>query len=246
MFAREHQLIRADPRHGTYLACGLLLRGASANISDINRNVVRLRPSLRMAHWNTEVRGAAPGGAGRASIPRLAIRGHCSVREGEVCVCPRVKGHPRLPKCLWSRAPHRARTQGFKLGICSVPPVGVPNSLLCLANNSAITNPFNTMRERFEKLYKRKCGRARSFHGPLRTAPLGLSKWTPCACAPHSSLAVRRVYAHHYEQYMELSTFDHAAGVMADIVAQYEAADASSRAPPPPPPRLRSRGLRFC
>lgn len=55
VFARENQLIRADPRHGTYLACGLLMRGATANISDINRNVARLRPSLRMAHWNSEV-----------------------------------------------------------------------------------------------------------------------------------------------------------------------------------------------
>jgi tubulin epsilon len=55
VFAREHQLIRADPRHGTYLACGLLMRGATANISDINRNITRIKPSLRMVHWNNEV-----------------------------------------------------------------------------------------------------------------------------------------------------------------------------------------------
>lgn len=54
VFARENQLIRADPRHGTYLACGLLMRGA-ATISDVNRNIARLKPSLRMAHWNDEV-----------------------------------------------------------------------------------------------------------------------------------------------------------------------------------------------
>lgn len=30
-------------------------------------------------------------------------------------------------------------SQGFKLGICSKPPVGIPNALLCLANNCAIT-----------------------------------------------------------------------------------------------------------
>ena len=41
--------------------------------------------------------------------------------------------------------------------MCSVAPVGVPYSLLCLANNSAITATFNTMRERFDKLYKRRC-----------------------------------------------------------------------------------------
>ena len=98
VFSREHQLIRADPRHSTYLACGLMMRG-SATISDINRNIQRIRPSLRMAHWNQE---------------------------------------------------------GFKLGICSKPPVGVPNALLCLANNCAITSTFGSMRDRFAKLFKRK------------------------------------------------------------------------------------------
>ncbi len=50
--------------------------------------------------------------------------------------------------------------QGFKLGICSKPPVGVPNALLCLANNCAIAQTFSTMRERFAKLYKRRCVRS--------------------------------------------------------------------------------------
>mmetsp|Transcript_11073 Transcript_11073/g.19222 ORF Transcript_11073/g.19222 Transcript_11073/m.19222 type:complete len:473 (-) Transcript_11073:121-1539(-) len=150
VFARENQLIRADPRHGTYLACGLLMRGATANISDMNRNVARLRPSLRMANWNTE---------------------------------------------------------GFKLGICSVPPVAVPTALLCLANNSAITNTFTSMMARFNKLYKRK------------------------------------VYTHHYAQYMELSMFDHAAEVMANITAQYAATE--TNAAPPPVTRMRPRGLTF-
>ncbi|KAL6763988.1 epsilon tubulin [Haematococcus lacustris] len=150
VFSREHQLIRADPRHGTYLACGLLMRGASANISDINRNVARIRPSLQMAHWNSD---------------------------------------------------------GFKLGICSVPPVGLPNALLCLANNSAITATFRAMKERFEKLYK------------------------------------RRVYTHHYEQYMELSMFDHAAEVMTGITARYAATEQAQQ--PPPITRMRPRGLSF-
>lgn len=54
VFSREHQLIRADPRNHTYLACGLLVRGA-ATISDINRNVARIKPTLKMVHWNNEV-----------------------------------------------------------------------------------------------------------------------------------------------------------------------------------------------
>lgn len=50
----------------------------------------------------------------------------------------------------------RRGMQGFKLGLCSRPPVGVPHSLLCLANNSAIRGTFAAMRERFDKLYKRR------------------------------------------------------------------------------------------
>jgi len=127
------------------------MRGPTATIADLNRNVARIRPSLRMAPWVTE---------------------------------------------------------GFKLGICAVPPVGLPYSLLCLANNSAITATFNSMRERFEKLYK------------------------------------RRVYTHHYEQYMELSMFDHAAEVMAGITAAYAATDTTATSAPPVT-RLRPRGLSF-
>ncbi len=55
VFSREHQLIRADPRHATYLACGLIARGPTATMADINRNVARLRPQLKMVHWNSEV-----------------------------------------------------------------------------------------------------------------------------------------------------------------------------------------------
>ena len=36
--------------------------------------------------------------------------------------------------------------------------MGVPNALLCLANNTAIASTFTTMKERFDKLYKRRCG----------------------------------------------------------------------------------------
>jgi tubulin epsilon len=97
-------------------------------------------------------------------------------------------------------------TQGFKLGICAKPPVGVPNSLLCLANNCAIAGTFTTMRERFNKLYK------------------------------------RRVYTHHYEQYMELSAFDRAAETVTGIIDAYNAVDTVQ---PPPVTRLRPRGLGF-
>ena len=38
--ARHHQLIKADPKRSTYLACGLLVRGA-VQVSDVQRNIER-------------------------------------------------------------------------------------------------------------------------------------------------------------------------------------------------------------
>ena len=57
-FSPDHQLLRADTRHSTHLACALLLRGA-VTMSDVNRNMLRLRPHMNMAHWNSEVGGGS-------------------------------------------------------------------------------------------------------------------------------------------------------------------------------------------
>lgn len=53
VFSREHQLMKVDPRKSTYLACCLLMRG-KMSIADMNRNVMRLKPNLRMVHWNSD------------------------------------------------------------------------------------------------------------------------------------------------------------------------------------------------
>ena len=47
------QLLRADPRHHRFLACGLLLRG-DVTVSDVQRNLARLRPQVELAHWNPD------------------------------------------------------------------------------------------------------------------------------------------------------------------------------------------------
>ncbi|KAL8558491.1 Tubulin epsilon chain [Nucella lapillus] len=97
-FSRDNQLIRADPKHSLYLACALMLRG-SVELSDIRRNIDRLKPKLRFIHWNQE---------------------------------------------------------GWKTGLCAVPPVGQPYSLLTLANNTCVVDTFTHLRQRFHRLYKRK------------------------------------------------------------------------------------------
>ncbi|KAG6580075.1 tubulin epsilon chain-like [Phytophthora cinnamomi] len=46
--------------------------------------------------------------------------------------------------------------EGFKVGVCSVPPVGQKSSLLCLSNNCCIRETFERLHTRFHKLYSRK------------------------------------------------------------------------------------------
>lgn len=53
-FSRDSQLLVADPFSRTHLAAALMMRGR-LSLSDAQRNITRLRPQLRMAHWNTEV-----------------------------------------------------------------------------------------------------------------------------------------------------------------------------------------------
>ncbi|CAG5950521.1 unnamed protein product, partial [Menidia menidia] len=97
-FSKDHQLIRADPKHSLYLACALMLRG-NVQVSDLRRNIERLRSSLPFVSWNQE---------------------------------------------------------GWKTGLCSVPPVGHSHSLLALANNTCVKLTFTELRKRFTKLYRKK------------------------------------------------------------------------------------------
>eukprot|EP00752_Nemacystus_decipiens_P017507 g15694.t1 len=46
--------------------------------------------------------------------------------------------------------------EGYKIGLCSVPPVGAPQSLLCLSNNCCIKDTFADLRCRFMQLYQRQ------------------------------------------------------------------------------------------
>mmetsp|Transcript_13598 Transcript_13598/g.21240 ORF Transcript_13598/g.21240 Transcript_13598/m.21240 type:complete len:460 (-) Transcript_13598:203-1582(-) len=52
-FHKDTQLMRVEPKNSTYLACALLARG-DVPISDLHRNVERLKKSVRMVHWNPD------------------------------------------------------------------------------------------------------------------------------------------------------------------------------------------------
>ncbi len=61
--------------------------------------------------------------------------------------CSRLK--PLLPFVSWNQ-------EGWKTGLCSVPPVGHSHSLLAVANNTCVKPTFMDLRERFTKLYRKK------------------------------------------------------------------------------------------
>lgn len=97
-FSKENQLLRVNPRQELYLACATIVRG-KVEISDLRRNIDRLKSSLDFIYWNQE---------------------------------------------------------GWKTGLCSVPPVGHQYSMLTLANNTCVRQPFIDLKGRFVKLFKRK------------------------------------------------------------------------------------------
>ncbi len=98
LFARETQLIDACPKASAYLAVAVLARG-NIQLSDLRRNIDRLRPALTFVPWNRD---------------------------------------------------------GWKTGICAVPPVGLPHCLLALSNNCSITEAVRRVATRFGKLYRRR------------------------------------------------------------------------------------------
>lgn len=64
--------MKVDPRHSTLLSAALLLRG-DVTVSDAQRNLARLRPQLRLPHWNHDgvkvgLCGAAPVGQPHALL----------------------------------------------------------------------------------------------------------------------------------------------------------------------------------
>lgn len=52
-FKKDHQLLQCDPKLNLYLACGLILRG-KVQVSDIRRNIEKLKSQLNFIAWNQE------------------------------------------------------------------------------------------------------------------------------------------------------------------------------------------------
>ena len=102
LFRAESHLVKVSPKtQGLYLACGVFGRGPDLTVSDLTRNIARMkaRREVRLMAWNED---------------------------------------------------------GFKIGLCSAPPVGMRNSLLGLANSSAVAPVMSSMRERCLRMYTRR------------------------------------------------------------------------------------------
>jgi tubulin epsilon len=76
----------------------------------------------------------------------LLLRGNVRISDVTSNI-DRIK--PKMKTTYWS-------DDSFKIGLCNEPPIGMDSSLLCLANNTCIRTPFQKLRNRFMKLYKRK------------------------------------------------------------------------------------------
>jgi len=92
VFGRDRQLASVDPRHSTYMACALLLRGG-VNISDANRNVERLRRGLKMALWVSD--GFKVGLCDRAPVgvpySALCLANNCAMQKPLTAMCERYR-----------------------------------------------------------------------------------------------------------------------------------------------------------
>mmetsp|Transcript_31380 Transcript_31380/g.55184 ORF Transcript_31380/g.55184 Transcript_31380/m.55184 type:complete len:483 (+) Transcript_31380:66-1514(+) len=82
VFSREAQLTTLNPRAEKYLACGLFVRGTGIKVSDINRNIERLRPKLDMVPWNSDGFKVGLCSAPPAHQPysALCLANNCAIR----------------------------------------------------------------------------------------------------------------------------------------------------------------------
>lgn len=133
-FARDSQLIRGDPRRAAHLACGLLARG-DVQLSDVTRNVDRLKRELTMARWN-------PDGEHQTSLlPQPGTQARA--------LTDALRTSNRFPAFCTTFA-----CAGFKVGICSARPLFRPYALLALSNNTSVVPTLTAAHARFMSLYR--------------------------------------------------------------------------------------------
>jgi len=90
--------------------------------------------------------GARGGARGTTLACALFARGDI-VSSDVVAAAERLRPNLRLP--VWN-------PEGFKIGLCVVPPPKVRRTVLCLNNSTSIAHNFGQLKKRFDKLYRAK------------------------------------------------------------------------------------------
>jgi len=82
-FSGECQLTTLNPRSSTYLACGLIVRGKGVEVSDINRNIDRMKPKLKLVPWNQDGFKIGLCAAPPAHQPysTLCLANNCAIKD---------------------------------------------------------------------------------------------------------------------------------------------------------------------
>ena len=98
-YAPDAQLLRGDPHAAVHLACGLLARGA-VPLSDVTRNVERLKKELTMARWNPDGFKIGICAAPPAHAPHALL----SLSNNTSVVATLRAAHGRFARLLRARA----------------------------------------------------------------------------------------------------------------------------------------------
>ncbi|ORX45805.1 tubulin nucleotide-binding domain-like protein [Piromyces finnis] len=81
-FSKENSLVKADLKNNKFLACALMLRG-NVEISDVRRNIEKLKPQLDFIYWNQD--GWKTGICSTPALGQpyslLTLSNNCSIKE---------------------------------------------------------------------------------------------------------------------------------------------------------------------
>jgi tubulin epsilon len=113
-FTKDNQLLQCEPKLNLYLSCALMLRG-QVNISDIRRNIERLKPQLNFISWNQE-----GWKTGLCSVPSFGQPYSLLCLANNTCIRQTFKGLSERFRLLYKRKAHLhhySQVEGMDMGI---------------------------------------------------------------------------------------------------------------------------------
>ena len=157
------------------LTCSSRFEGSlNVDLNEITTNLVPYRglhflvPSMSpLEHLTTMSKTSAPPPRGLSSMFSSIIRGDhqlitCEPSRDIYLACALLlRGNVQVSDVQHNMSKLRSKmrfihwnSDGFKVGLCSMPSEGAPYSMLCLANNCCVRGTFKRLQDRFVKLYR--------------------------------------------------------------------------------------------